>query len=132
MKHSKITRNNPETLYPPVGNYTHITRIPRNAELFVASGQIGIDEGGSLPDTMNEQIQNTFNHIRTLLHSEGLTPKDIIKVNIWAVEPIDWEFLNARWAEMFGSEYPAMTVGYITRLGWPEIKIEIEIWAAKA
>lgn len=33
--------------------------------------------------------------------------------------------------ETFGSDYPAMTVGYISELGLPEIKIEIEIWAAK-
>ena len=26
------------------GNYTHITKIPRNAELFVSSGQIGINQ----------------------------------------------------------------------------------------
>ncbi|MRQ97772.1 RidA family protein, partial [Bacillus anthracis] len=29
------------------------------------------------------------------------------------------------------TQYPAMTIGYISELGLPEIKIEIEIWAAK-
>lgn len=33
----------------PVGNYTHITKIPRNAELFVSSGQIGINQKLPIP-----------------------------------------------------------------------------------
>lgn len=118
-------------MHHPVGNYSHITRIPRNAELFVCSGQIGADLDGRLPESLNEQVANTFRNIQTALQSEGLSPREIIKVNIWSVEPIDWPFLNEEWAKLFGSEFPAMTIAYISELGLPEIKIEIEIWAAK-
>ncbi|USG65724.1 RidA family protein [Brevibacillus ruminantium] len=131
MENAKIIRRNPAGMYNPVGNYTHITKIPRNAELYVASGQIGADQNGEIPDRMNEQIENTFNNIQTLLHSEELTAEHIIKVNIWATQKIDWDYLYAKWEELFGSNYPAMTIGYISELGLPEIKIEIEIWAAR-
>lgn len=40
-------------------------------------------------------------------------------------------FLYSEWEQLFSKNYPAMTIGYITELGLPEIKIEIEIWAAK-
>lgn len=33
MKNDKITRKNPAGVSEPVGNYTHIMKIPRNAEL---------------------------------------------------------------------------------------------------
>ncbi|MUG45469.1 RidA family protein [Paenibacillus woosongensis] len=128
---SKITRKNPEGVYGPVGNYTHITKIPRNSELYVTSGQIGVDQNGNIPDSMNEQIKNTFDNIQTVLQSEELTSEHIIKVNIWATQKIDWDYLYKKWSQLFGSDYPAMTVGYISELGLPEIKIEIEIWAAK-
>lgn len=131
MENFKITRKNPEGMYSPVGNYTHITKIPRNSELYVTSGQIGVDENGNLPDSMNEQIKNTFNNIQSVLHSEELTSEHIIKVNIWATQKIDWDYLDEKWEQLFGSDYPAMTIGYITELGLPEIKIEIEVWAAK-
>ncbi|MCM3699801.1 RidA family protein [Paenibacillus macerans] len=131
MENAKIIRKNPAGMYNPVGNYTHITKIPRNAELYVTSGQIGVDQNGEIPDSMNEQIENTFNNIQTVLHSEELTAEHIIKVNIWATQKIDWDYLYAKWEELFGSNYPAMTIGYITELGLPEIKIEIEIWAAR-
>lgn len=131
MENSKITRKNPVGMYRPVGNYTHITKIPRNSELYVASGQIGVDQNGEIPDTMNEQIKNTFDNIQTILHSEKLTSEHIIKVNIWATQKIDWDYLYAEWEKLFGNHYPAMTIGYISELGLPEIRIEIEIWAAR-
>lgn len=131
MKIEKITRRNPSNMPAPVGNYTHMTRIPRNAELCVTSGQIGADIHGQFPDTLNEQVTNTFNNIKTVLQSEGLNAEHIIKVNVWAAEKIDWDFFYDEWAQLFHQDYPAMTIGYITELGLPEIKIEIEIWAAK-
>lgn len=123
-------RTNPTTMPKPVGNYTHITKIPRNAELFVLSGQIGIDMTGHLPETFNEQMHNTFQNIKLALQSENLDATNIIKVNVWATEPIDWHYFYKEWDDFFEKEYPAMTIGYIAALGLPEIKIEIEIWAA--
>ncbi|PWU70362.1 RidA family protein [Gracilibacillus dipsosauri] len=127
----KITRKNPSNMPPPVGNYTHITRIPKNAELFVTSGQIGVDQEGNIPPTINDQVSNTFSNIKAFLKSEGLDATNIIKVNIWATERIDWDFFYTQWGQLFTTDYPSMTIGYITELGLPEIKIEIELWAAK-
>lgn len=42
MENSKITRKNPEGMYSPVGNYTHITKIPRNSELYVIKIEIEV------------------------------------------------------------------------------------------
>ncbi|MGM0943012.1 MAG: RidA family protein [Bacillota bacterium] len=128
---NKITRKNPANMPEPVGNYTHITKIPRDSELYVSSGQVGVDQNGSFPESLNAQINNTFHNIKTLLESEQLEANNIIKVNVWATEKIDWDYLYSEWGELFGNNYPAMTIGYITELGLPEIKIELEIWAAK-
>ncbi|MGG3801720.1 RidA family protein [Metabacillus fastidiosus] len=131
MEYEKITRKNPSSMPAPVGNYTHIAKIPRNAELYVTSGQVGVDRNGQFPQNMNEQVSNTFTNIKTVMESEGLSAENIIKVNIWATEKIDWEFFDSKWEQLFSNDYPAMTIGYIAELGLPEIKIEIEIWAAK-
>ncbi|WP_149094483.1 RidA family protein [Paenibacillus terrae] len=132
MKNQKITRKNPAGMPKPVGNYTHITKIPRNSELFVTSGQVGVDQNGQFPESFNLQISNTFNNIKSVLDAEQLTADNIIKVNVWATEQIDWDYMYSQWEKLFGNDYPAMTIGYLTALGLPEIKIEIEIWAAKA
>ena len=131
MEKGGIIRRNPTGVPEPVGNYTHITKIPRNAELYVASGQVGMDEDGSFPENTNRQITNTFKNIKVILAAEELAAEHIVKVNIWAIEKIDWQWMNQEWFDLFGDEFPAMTIGYLTALGLPEIKVEIEIWAAK-
>lgn len=115
-----------------VGNYSHVTIVPRNAQLYTFSGQIGADSEGNLPDSYTEQIENTFNNIKELLQSQNLDADDIIKVNIWAIQEIDWEnVFDPLWDKFFGEKYPSMTIAYISALGLPEIQIEIEILAAK-
>lgn len=131
MDNRSITRKNPKSVPAPVGNYTHITKIPRNAELYVTSGQVGANAQGTFPKELNGQVSNTFANIKSLLDSEALSAEHIIKVNVWATEEIDWDYFYSEWNDLFGTDYPAMTIGYLTALGLPEIKIEIELWAAK-
>lgn len=59
MRNGITVRQNPINMPEPVGNYTHITKIPRNAELLVSSGQIRINQDGQFPEGMNEQINST-------------------------------------------------------------------------
>ncbi|MDR0228561.1 MAG: RidA family protein [Flavobacteriaceae bacterium] len=127
----KVVRITPTTLARPVGNYSHITIVPKNASLFSFSGQIGTDSNGSIPVSFNEQVENTFKNIIQLLSSQNLSEEDVIKVNIWATKEIDWEYFDKVWNTVFKSANPSMTIAYITALGLPEIDIEIEIWAAK-
>ncbi|MDA1676325.1 MULTISPECIES: RidA family protein [unclassified Bacillus cereus group] len=129
MRNGITVRQNPINMPEPVGNYTHITKIPRNAELLVSSGQIRINQDGQFPEGMNEQINSTLKNISKVLGTEELTAANIIKVNIWATEKIDWEHMDFEWKQLFNTEYPAMTIGYISELRLPEIKIEI--WAAR-
>ena len=112
--------------------YCTILAIPIYAQLYTFSGQIGADESGNLPDDYNKQIENTFINIDKVLNSQSLNADDVIKVNIWATEEIDWEnVFDPIWDKFFGNTYPSMTIAYVRALGLPEIKIEIEILAAK-
>ena len=128
---NKPVRTNPRDV-KAVGNYSHVTIVPRNAQLYTFSGQIGADESGNLPDSYTKQIENTFINLDKVLNSQSLTADDVINVNIWATEEIDWEnVFDPMWNKFFGNTYPSMTIAYVKALGLPEIKIEIEILAAK-
>ncbi|WP_314066144.1 RidA family protein [uncultured Vagococcus sp.] len=127
---TQIIRKNPSTMPAPVGEYSHVTVVPKNSTLYTFSGQIGVDLSGNLPDSFQGQVENTFHNIKRALDSEGLTSDHVIKVNVWSVEEIDWEHFYQVWGELFTTN-PSMTIAYITALGLPEIKIEIEILAAK-
>lgn len=127
---NKIIRRNPNAVPAPVGEYSHITVIPANSTLYTFSGQIGIDSSGTIPKTHRQQVEYTFVNMRRVLEAEGLTAENVIKVNIWSVEEIDWEHFDAIWHDFF-PENPSMTIVYVAALGLPELSIEIDLLAAK-
>lgn len=131
MNPSEIVRLSPKNIPDPVGKYSHITIVPKNSNLYVFSGQVGVDNQGYIPGDLCEQIKNTFLNLGHLLEDQSLTSDNIIKINIWATETIDWELLYTVWDKLFAESYPSMTVAYVKALGLSEIKIEIEMWAAK-
>lgn len=126
-----IERRSPKALNAPVGDYSHITKIPAHVDWYTFSGQIGVYEDATLSENFNEQVKQTFVNIKAALDYEGISAKNITKVNIWSVDEIDWDYFDDEWAGLFGNDYPSMTIAYISALGLPEIKIEIEIWAVK-
>ena len=126
-----IERRSPKGLVDPVGNYSHITKIPANVDWYTFSGQIGSKADGTISENFNEQVLDTFKNIKAMLDLEEISVDNVTKVNIWSVEEIDWDYFDAQWEELFGKEYPSMTIAYISALGLPEIKIEIEVWAIK-
>src|SRR5690554_5534405 len=111
MNTKQIIRLNPEHIPTPVGKYSHVTIIPKNSDLYTFSGQIGVDNDGNIPKDFNEQVKNTFKNIEQILKSQNLTSENVIKVNIWATEEIDWDFLYTKWDVFFGETYPSMTIG---------------------
>ncbi|BCJ94105.1 hypothetical protein acsn021_16740 [Anaerocolumna cellulosilytica] len=131
MNHKVVSRLDSSKISKAVGNYTHITKIEPNATFYTFSGQIGADLEGIIPKDFNQQVDNTFLNISNLLKSIDLTPGNVIKVNIWATEEIDWAYFYNVYDDFFGKPSPSMTVAYVNALGLEEIKLEIEIWAAK-
>lgn len=130
MKNAIVTRMPSNGISKAVGNYSHITKVEPNAALYTFSGQIGADLDGNIPEDFNHQVINTFKNISNLLKSVGLGADDVIKVNIWSTEEIDWEVFDEIYIEFFGDVHPSMTVAYVSALGLDTIKIEIEVWAA--
>lgn len=125
-----IIRKNPRTMPAPVGEYSHVTIVPKNSTLYTFSGQIGTDLSGFISEDHEKQVEDTFKNIERALLSEELTSDNIIKVNVWSVDEINWGHFYDMWGKLF-SVNPSMTIAYVTALGLPEIKIEIEILAAK-
>ncbi|PLS38029.1 enamine deaminase RidA [Carnobacterium maltaromaticum] len=125
-----IIRKNPRTMPAPVGEYSHVTIVPKNSTLYTFYGQIGTDLSGFISEDHEKQVEDTFKNIERALLSEELTSDNIIKVNVWSVDEINWDHFYDMWGKLF-SVNPSMTIAYVTALGLPEIKIEIEILAAK-
>ncbi|MBS4189322.1 RidA family protein [Bacillus sp. FJAT-49705] len=127
----EIKKTNPENLSPPIAQYHHVTVIPRDAELVVLSGQIGNDKNGNLPKDIESQFVNALENIKAILESESVNINNIFKINFWLTEDIDRNVFLEKWKEFHNENPPATTFAYVAGLANPDIKIEIEAWAAK-
>ncbi|WNS76262.1 RidA family protein [Bacillus sp. DTU_2020_1000418_1_SI_GHA_SEK_038] len=127
----KIIKSNPNNVAPPIAQYHHVTIVPRDAELIVLSGQVGNDKDGILPADIETQFANALENIKSILKSEGIDVSNVFKVNFWFTESINREFFLGKWSGFHNQSPPATTLAYVTALARPEIKVEVEAWAAR-
>ncbi len=126
-----VIRKNPENVAPPVGPYAHLSILPKGRDLLVLAGQVGTDLSGNIPEEVEEQFRNALDNIKRILSSEGATPDDILKINIWFTESFDRERYLAIWNEFHGGNPPSTTLAYVPALAQPALKVEVEAWAAR-
>lgn len=127
----KILKSNPENVAPPIAQYHHVTVIPKDAELVVLSGQIGNEVDGSLPEDIETQFANALENIKSILLSQGIDTRNIFKINIWLTEKMNRDFYLEKWSEFHMQSPPSTTLAYVAALARPEIKVEVEAWAAR-
>jgi enamine deaminase RidA (YjgF/YER057c/UK114 family) len=99
----------------------------------VLSGQTAIGPDGSPPTTsdMAEQVKLAFENLGTVLSAAGLTPADIVKLNVYTTDVDALLGAYGSAAEFLAPNMPAMTLVGVTRLAFPELKVEIEAIVAR-
>jgi monoamine oxidase len=117
--------------------YSHAVSVNGPSRLVFTSGQIGQLKDGTWPDTFAGQVKQAVLNLEEVLKAAGASPRDIIKLNFYAVEwsrnlgPALVEPILKLLTEDFGLTYrPITTLAPVPNLAYPEAKFEIEAVAA--
>jgi enamine deaminase RidA (YjgF/YER057c/UK114 family) len=114
--------------------FSQAIRLSEPRELLVCSGQTAIGPDGSMPGSadMENQVRVALDNVVAVLAAGGMTPADIVKSTIFTTD-VDAcvAVLGPLTRQVLGSSLPASTLVGVARLAFPEIKIEIEILAAR-
>jgi len=123
--------HNPEGVFPPYRNYSHVTEIRGDARVLVISGLNGfLADGRSMPTSFEEQGELIWQHIGTILRSAGMDYGDIVSLRTYLAEP-SYDEANVRLrVKYLGDHCPASTVVCCQLLD-PRWKLEVEAMAAK-
>lgn len=110
-----------------VGPYSHAVAA---GELIYLSGQTPIDPTCSklAPGGISEQTECCFANLFAVLREAGLTPDQVIKVNVYLTDMNDFEAMNAVYARQFDQPYPARTTIGVASLPLGA-RVEIELIA---
>ena len=114
--------------------FSQAVKLTEPRELLVCSGQTAMGPDGSLPASaeMPEQVRVALDNVVSVLAAGGMTPADIVKSTIYTtdVEAII-EVIAPAAQRILGSSLPASTLIGVARLAFPEVKVEIEVLAAR-
>jgi 2-iminobutanoate/2-iminopropanoate deaminase len=122
---AQVTRSNPSGVREPTG-YTHAIQITGDYRRLIISGQVGMAQDGTIPETTDGQVAQAFANLRAVLTANGMTIQNIVKTTAFLT---DRELLagyrQAR-AAVFGDHAPASTLLFVAGLADPRWVVEIE------
>lgn len=112
-----------------IGPYSHA--IDDGTHVF-CSGQTPIDpETGALKTGgVGAQTHQCFDNLFAVLSDGGLTPADVVKVNVYLTDMGDFEAMNAAYKTRFDAPMPARTTVGVAALPL-DARVEIELVARK-
>jgi 2-iminobutanoate/2-iminopropanoate deaminase len=108
-----------------VGPYSHAVE---SGELVFLSGQTPIDSntGKLVQGDIAAQTEQCFQNLFLVLTSAGLTPDDVVKVNVFLTDMADFDAMNAVYAGKFSKPFPARTtIGVASLPLWAQVEIEM-------
>ena len=127
---------NPEELGPPMGQYTHVTRVKASEFLFIA-GMLSGDAKGNIigAGDFDKQTTQVFGNIEAALKSAGAGWGNVVQFTTYLVHSQDipkfMEFRLREFPRMFlNGKYPPNTLLMVDRLVQEPFLVEVQTIAA--
>ena len=108
----------------PVGPYTPLVRA---GDFLIASGQLGLGEGGLVEGGVAEQLRQAMTNLSNLLGTASASLSDVVKTTVFLVDMADYAVMNDVYCEMFGDHRPARSAVAVAALPLGAL-VEIEAW----
>ncbi len=126
-----LTVHTLESLYPHSSNYAHAVEVPTGARMLISNGQIGTQADGSTPDDIEGQTEVVFDRLEEILAAAGMTFGDIVRINAYLTEAEYQDAYKSIRDRRMGDHKPGATLLIVKALARPNLKIEVEVIAAK-
>jgi enamine deaminase RidA (YjgF/YER057c/UK114 family) len=114
--------------------FSQAVKVSGASELLICSGQTTLDDNGAVPEhtDMASQTTKAFENLGRVLADGGMTPADVVRVNYYTTDVDELVMvLGPIAAGFFGGSLPSSTLLGVSRLAFPELKLEIEATAAR-
>ena len=125
------TARNPETIHAPVAPYVHQIEVTGPCKWLTLSGQLGMNQDGSVPENPIEQMKVALENIRKNLEEANMEMKDLTKLVFYLVGEFEAAERRKVIGDFLGDHLPCTTMIYVVALAAPAFKIEIDAWACK-
>ena len=111
----------------PGGNFS--PGILADGTLYI-SGQAGEDASGRIPSNFDDEVKQSLDNIGAILHAAGMTPADVVSVQVYLIDAARFPRMNAIYTSYFKDPRPTRTTVVVAKLVGPG-NIEITVTARK-
>jgi enamine deaminase RidA (YjgF/YER057c/UK114 family) len=105
--------------------------VVNGGTLIFLAGQTALNKKNEIEGNgIVEQFEKVISNLLVVLNEAGGTPDNLVKLNIYAVDPVDYRAhakeIGKIWQKLIGKNYPAMTLVGVTKLWDASALLEIE------
>jgi reactive intermediate/imine deaminase len=128
----RTTRQNPATVAPPIGTYSHAVRVETEDAVWIhVSGQVAHAPDGSLiaPGDLPAQTEQVFENLRLILEANGASFSDVVKIQTFVTTLDGFTESREVRARYLPEEPPASTAVRVVELVVPDAVIEVDLVA---
>jgi enamine deaminase RidA (YjgF/YER057c/UK114 family) len=133
---AEIKIYNPTELGPPMGQYTHVTRV-KASEFLCIAGMLSGDSAGNIigAGDFEAQARQVFGNVEAALKSAGATWQNVVQFTTYLVHSQDipkfMDFRLREFPKMFpDGKYPPNTLLIVDRLVQEPFLFEVQTVAA--
>jgi len=121
--------NPTDGIYPATSDYVHAMEVSGAARLLFVAGTMGLDEAGTAPPRIEEQLRLIWNNIRRILAEADMTTANIVRLTSYLSDASYAEAnAQARVAALGDRRIP--TTAIVVKTLNPDWLVEIEVIAA--
>jgi len=125
---------NPNSIRAPGGTYSHMARVPADAQLVVVAGQVGIGSDGEAGD-FEAQVAQAFANVGAALSAAGAGWSSVIQTMTFLTRREDRarlrDWRTAEYTRLFpDGRYPPNTLLVVDALATDDLRIEVQALAA--
>ena len=123
MKNAIATKNAPGAIGP-------YSQAIATDTMIYTSGQLGLTPEGVLPETIEEQAEQSLKNIKAVLEAAGSGMDKVVKTTVFLKDMNDFAVMNGIYAKFFSEPFPARSAVQVAKLP-KDGKVEIEVVAVK-
>ncbi len=123
---------NPDSVHAPIGRYVHQIEVSGESRVLFLSGQVGMQQDGTVPDDPVAQLGVALENILANLEAAGFEPTDLVKLTTYIVGAMDPAGRKAVLDRLLGDHITTSTLLIVAALASPVYKVEIDAWAVRA
>ena len=124
---------NPDGVPAPLGHYSQCAEVLPGRRVLHMAGQTARDLDGSIPSDFRGQAELVMHRLKTILAANEMTFDDVVKIVVFLTDAADIAVLREVLPATFGPDIkPASTALVVSALAMSELKLEIELVAAKS